>query len=78
MLITNQIKSKAKLTSELRFYPLYPPAQGVNLDSSQIEQLQFGTHTPHIIITPSDLTHFVKVFNPIEIRRNHINKELNR
>jgi len=42
------------------FYPCYPPNSDVPIEYSQIEQMMME-EAPNILITPSDLTHFVKV-----------------
>lgn len=42
------------------FYPLYPPNADLPIEYGQIQSLYINDK-PDILITPSDLTHFVKV-----------------
>lgn len=43
------------------YYPLYPPAESVCLDSQNLEKLQMKKFAPNILITPSDFVPFVKL-----------------
>lgn len=48
------------MLSQRSFYPLYPPDESVPLDVELwAEHAQMPT-TPHILILPSDLRHFIK------------------
>jgi len=49
------------------FYPLYPPAEDVNVDYECFEVHGRMPVTPHILIVPSDLKQFVKV-NRIQLQ----------
>lgn len=42
------------------YYPLFPPAQGVNFDMSHIDQTTMPV-VPDVLILPSKLKYFVKV-----------------
>ena len=50
-----------QVTRQQSFYPLVPPAHGVNLDSSHISNTYFHTFTPHLLLFTSDIKYFVKV-----------------
>jgi hypothetical protein len=43
------------------FYPLYPPAEEMNLDLELWARYASLEVTPHILILPSDLRCFIKV-----------------
>jgi len=45
------------------YYPLCPPLADVPLDSCCLKQTLFPEYTPDILILPSDMREFVKVFN---------------
>lgn len=51
------------LFQQRSFYPLYPPAEDMNIDFEQLEQLGTIDSQPHVLITPSDLMHFFKDIN---------------
>lgn len=60
--------SKQRLTTlsnhilnQRSFYPLYPPAEGIPLDSSLAPEALHLSSIPDILILPSDLAHFVRV-----------------
>ena len=42
------------------FYPLYPPAEEMSIDLQRWADYCYLNSTPHILILPSDLRHFVK------------------
>ncbi|XP_071453694.1 DNA polymerase alpha subunit B isoform X2 [Hetaerina americana] len=48
------------LIHQRNFYPLYPPALGVNMDLKLWSQMCALPVTPHILILPSDLRGFIK------------------
>ncbi|XP_046401984.1 DNA polymerase alpha subunit B isoform X2 [Ischnura elegans] len=48
------------LIHQRNYYPLYPPALGVNLDMKLWSQMCTMPVTPHILILPSDLRGFIK------------------
>ena len=50
------------LLEQRSFYPLVPPAAGVNMEYEQIEKIALPL-TPDIMLLPSDLKHFVKNIN---------------
>eukprot|EP00053_Salpingoeca_punica_P011715 m.104425 g.104425 ORF g.104425 m.104425 type:complete len:664 (-) comp15756_c0_seq2:1515-3506(-) len=50
------------LFEQQSFYPLYPPAPGVNIDFERIDYLNMAV-TPDIMIVPSDVNRFVKNVN---------------
>ncbi|OMO81428.1 DNA polymerase alpha/epsilon, subunit B [Corchorus olitorius] len=51
------------ILNQRNFYPLYPPAEGVPLDSSLApEALQIAS-VPDLLILPSDIKYFVKVLS---------------
>merc|ERR1712098_528176 len=41
-------------------YPLYPPSEELNVDYESLEQYALLDKAPHLMILPSDLTHFVR------------------
>jgi len=41
-------------------YPLYPPSEEMNVDFEQLEQHALFDKAPHLMLLPSDLTHFVR------------------
>ncbi|KAJ8308548.1 hypothetical protein KUTeg_013422 [Tegillarca granosa] len=43
------------------YYPLYPPSEDVNVDYESFEKYGHMPVTPHVLIVPSDLKHFIKV-----------------
>ena len=45
------------------FYPLYPPAKEVNLDSELWEKYAFIKEKPHVLLLPSDMRYFCKNIN---------------
>ena len=51
------------------FYPLYPPAEGIPLDSSLAPEALHISSIPDILILPSDLAHFVRVASLIPLTR---------
>lgn len=51
------------LFQQQSFYPLYPPAEDMNIDFEQLELLGQLNIQPHVLITPSDLMHFFKDVN---------------
>jgi hypothetical protein len=61
------------------YYPLYPPTRGVNICYEHIDQLTMPC-TPDILICPSKLRAFIKVFSPLylEVTTNQITHGLNR
>jgi DNA polymerase alpha subunit B len=50
------------LIEQRSFYPLYPPAMEVNLETSRIDKLEMAC-TPDILILPSDMKFFAKIVN---------------
>jgi len=45
------------------YYPLFPPAADVNMDVEHFDTYGRLNVTPHLLILPSDLRHFIKVTN---------------
>ncbi|KAM7292670.1 DNA polymerase alpha subunit B [Ixodes scapularis] len=45
------------------FYPLYPPSESVNVDISSLESSGCLEVTPHLLVLPSGLRHFIKDVN---------------
>jgi len=41
-------------------YPLHPPSEELNVDFESLEQFALLDKAPHLLILPSDLTHFVR------------------
>jgi len=41
-------------------YPLYPPSEELNVDFEKLEQFALLDKAPHLLVLPSDLTHFVR------------------
>jgi len=48
------------LLSQRNFYPLYPPDESVPLDVELWADHAQMLITPHVLIVPSDLRHFIK------------------
>merc|ERR1719242_2016096 len=69
----------ARLASHLltqgSFYPLYPPSEEMNVDYEQLESKATMHRAPHLLLLPSDLSHFVRevenciVVNPGRVTR---------
>ncbi|KAK6242230.1 DNA polymerase alpha/delta/epsilon [Theobroma cacao] len=51
------------ILSQRSFYPLYPPAEGVPLDSSLAPEALHIPSVPDLLILPSDIKYFVKVLS---------------
>eukprot|EP01102_Stenamoeba_stenopodia_P008336 TRINITY_DN2391_c0_g1_i1.p1 TRINITY_DN2391_c0_g1~~TRINITY_DN2391_c0_g1_i1.p1 ORF type:complete len:760 (-),score=242.06 TRINITY_DN2391_c0_g1_i1:1979-4099(-) len=49
------------------YYPLNPPAQGVNIDAPHLKEIEFvkDSNIPNILLLPSDLPHFVKMVDGV-------------
>ncbi|XP_008205907.1 DNA polymerase alpha subunit B isoform X4 [Nasonia vitripennis] len=45
------------------YYPLYPPAKEINVDSELWEKYAFLNEKPHVLFLPSDMRHFCKSIN---------------
>lgn len=45
------------------FYPLYPPAKEVNIDTELWGKYAFMKEKPHLLILPSDMRYFCKYIN---------------
>ena len=61
----NKFHHKNILTTELcstSYYPLHPPAEDVNIDYEQFEKYALLPYNPDILILPSDLRYFAKVY----------------
>jgi hypothetical protein len=61
---TDSAKIDLSLQSMLEqraFYPIYPGHQETPIEYSQFEHMMIGEQAPDILITPTDLTQFVKV-----------------
>ena len=43
------------------YYPLYPPAEEMNVDYESFSTFASLPVTPHVLVTPSELRYFVKV-----------------
>lgn len=43
------------------YYPLYPPAEEVNMDYEKFQQFSQMNLTPDILVVPSELRYFIKV-----------------
>jgi len=41
-------------------YPLYPPSEELNVDFEKLEHFALLDKAPHLLVLPSDLTHFVR------------------
>jgi len=41
-------------------YPLYPPSEELNVDFEKLEHFALMDKAPHLLVLPSDLTHFVR------------------
>jgi len=41
-------------------YPLYPPSEELNVDFEKLEHFALLDKSPHLLVLPSDLTHFVR------------------
>jgi DNA polymerase alpha subunit B len=54
----------SRLTSHLltqgSYYPLHPPSEDVNVDYEQLELRAALDRVPHLLLLPSDLSHFVR------------------
>ena len=65
------------LLTQGSFYPLYPPSEDLNVDYEQLELKATMDRTPHLLLLPSDLSHFVRevegctVVNPGRLTRGH-------
>jgi len=63
------------LLSQGSYYPLYPPSEEVSLEHEQLEQHGSIHRPPHLLLLPSDLSHFVRevqgstVVNPGRVTR---------
>ena len=42
------------------YYPLYPAAEGHNIDTALLDRMQMSRYAPNILITPSDYLPFVR------------------
>ncbi|XP_033217310.1 DNA polymerase alpha subunit B isoform X3 [Belonocnema kinseyi] len=51
------------ILSQACFYPLYPPAEEVNVDTYLWKTYAFMKQQPHILILPSDMAYFCKPIN---------------
>ena len=51
------------LLNQACFYPLYPPAKEVAIDSELWEKYAFMKEKPHMLILPSDMRYFCKNVN---------------
>lgn len=51
------------ILSQRRFYPLYPPVEGIPLDFSLAPEALHISSIPDILILPSDMKYFVKVLS---------------
>lgn len=51
------------LLSQHNYYPLYPPSADLGLDLGLFDSFGGFDITPHLLITPSELKHFVKSVN---------------
>lgn len=54
------------ILSQQCFYPLYPPAEEINLDLELWAKYASLEVMPHILILPSDLRCFIKVNSPVQ------------
>jgi len=52
------------VTQQQSFYPLYPPSDELNVDYEKFEQHAGLPLSPHLLLLPSDLVHFVKEVEP--------------
>jgi len=63
------------LLTQGSYYPLHPPSEEVNIDWEQLEMKAGLDRSPHVLLLPSDLTHFVRevegctVINPGRITK---------
>nr|CAH7764680.1 unnamed protein product [Callosobruchus chinensis] len=66
------------LLKQHSFYPLYPPVKDLGIDHELFEQYGMIDTKPHVLITPSNLRHFVKniddclVINPERLVKGYI------
>ncbi|CAN7998853.1 unnamed protein product [Ixodes hexagonus] len=51
------------ILTQYSFYPLYPPSESINVDISLLETSGRFEVTPHLLVLPSGLRHFVKDVN---------------
>ncbi|KAL7301331.1 hypothetical protein TKK_0006066 [Trichogramma kaykai] len=51
------------ILSQACFYPLYPPAKEINIDSQLWEKYAFLKEKPHMLLLPSDMRYFCKYIN---------------
>uniref|UniRef100_A0A671QTW9 DNA polymerase alpha subunit B n=1 Tax=Sinocyclocheilus anshuiensis TaxID=1608454 RepID=A0A671QTW9_9TELE len=49
------------MLTQRSYYPLYPPAEEVNMDYDKFQQFSQMNLTPDILIVPSELRYFIKV-----------------
>jgi len=63
------------LLQQASMYPLYPPSEELNVDFEKLEHFALLDKAPHLMVLPSDLTHFVRevtgttVINPGRITK---------
>jgi len=50
------------LFSQQSFYPLNPPAEEMSVDLEHADDYCKLTFTPHLLLVPSDIRFFIKVF----------------
>jgi DNA polymerase alpha-primase complex, polymerase-associated subunit B len=60
------------ILSQQSFYPLYPPAEEMNLDLELWARYASLDVTPHILILPSDLRCFIKVIHSLSANEIHV------
>nr|CAG4647137.1 EOG090X07VJ [Megafenestra aurita]SVE92449.1 EOG090X07VJ [Megafenestra aurita] len=48
------------LFSQQSFYPLFPPAEEMSIDLEHADDFSKLPFTPHLLLVPSDLRHFIK------------------
>ena len=51
------------LIHQRSFYPLYPPNEEVSVDYERFEKYALLPVQPHVLVLPSDVTHFFKDVN---------------
>ncbi|VEN59333.1 unnamed protein product [Callosobruchus maculatus] len=66
------------LLNQHSFYPLYPPVKDLGIDHELFEQYGMIDTKPHMLITPSNLRHFIKdiddclVINPERLVKGYV------
>ena len=62
LLLPDVFKNKVPSYLFSSYYPLQPPSEDVNIDYTHFEQYSTMQVSPDVLILPSDLRFFVKVW----------------